>query len=152
MSVLKSLTLVAAKPAKVTSPKDRGREKIVAFLNEQRSLVTALLEGTSFAPTKTVFRNDEAGNRVKSEAPRRVRQAWFKDAAGALFFQVRYGAKPLELAKGMTAIQVEKLDALPALIDTLKQAVTAGELDAVLSVAAADRRKNFKRTKPAATA
>lgn len=149
MSVLKTLKLVAAKPAVIVSPKDRGRGKLKTFLDEQRALLAAHLEGKPFNATKIAYQNNEAGQRMKVEAPRHVRKAWFNDATGALFFQIRYGAKPIELAKGMTAIQVEKIEELPALIDSLKTAVDTGELDAVISAAAAERRKNFKSRKPA---
>jgi hypothetical protein len=145
MSVLKTLKLADAKPVHNVTAKDRGRAKLINYLDEQRALVSAQLEGKTFQATKTVFRTGEAGERVRVEAVRNVRRGWFTDAAGTLFFQIRYGAKPLELAKGMTAIQVETVEALPATIDTIKQAVTAGELDAVLAAAAVERKKNFKR-------
>jgi len=44
----------------------------------------------------------------------------------------------------MAAIAVEKLDALPGVIDTLVSAVEAGELDSVVAAATNDRQRNFK--------
>jgi hypothetical protein len=41
--------------------------------------------------------------------------------------------------------RLRKLDALPGIIDTLVEAVHAGELDAQLAAASSERRKNFKR-------
>ena len=149
MSVLKTLKLAAVKPTHYVNAKDRAREKITSYLDEQRALVTAQLEGKPFHATKTVFRTGEAGERVRVEAVRNVRKGWFTDAAGTLFFQIRYGAKPLELAKDMIAIHVENLEGLPALIDTIKQAVDAGELDAALTAARVERKKNFRRKAPA---
>ena len=143
MSMLKTLKLVAAKPAP-TDANGRGREKLLRYLAEQKALVAAHLAGQPFSATRVVTRKDEAGNRTRVEAPRHVRRGWFTDASGGLFFTLRYGAKPLELAKGMTAISVEKLEALPGVIDTLTQAVEAGELDAVVTVAATERQRNFK--------
>lgn len=143
MSMLKTLKLVAAKPAPANATA-RNREKLVRYLTEQKALVAAHLSGEIFNATRVVTRKDEAGNRTRVEAPRHVRRGWFSDANGALFFTLRYGAKPLELAKGMTAISVDKLEALPAVIDTLTKAVEAGELDAVTAAAAAERQRNFK--------
>lgn len=143
MSMLKTLKLVAAKPAPADA-KGRNREKLVRYLTEQKALLAAHLAGEPFNATRVVTRKDEAGNRTRVEAPRHVRRGWFTDASGGLFFTLRYGAKPLELAKGMTAISVEKLEALPGVIDTLTQAVEAGELDAVVTVAAVERQRNFK--------
>lgn len=143
MSMLKTLKLVAAKPAP-SDAKTRNREKLIRYLTDQKALVGAQLGGPAYSPTRMVTRKDEAGNRTRIEAPRHVRRGWFTDANGNLAFTVRYGAKPLELAKGMTAISVEKLEALPAVIDTLTQAVEAGELDAVAATAAVERQRNFK--------
>lgn len=143
MSMLKTLKLVAAKPAPADA-KGRNREKLVRYLTEQKALVAAHLAGETFNATRIVTRKDEAGNRTRVEAPRHVRRGWFTDANGSLFFTLRYGAKPLELAKGMTAISVDKLEALSAVIDTLTKAVEAGELDAVTAAAAVERQRNFK--------
>ena len=148
MSVLKTLKLSATKPTHYVNAKDRAREKIIGYLDEQRALVTAELEGKPFHATKTVFKAGEAGERVPVEAVRRVRKGWFTDATGSMFFQIRYGAKPLELAKDMTAVHVDNVAALPTLIDTIKQAVEAGELDAALTAARVERKKNFQRKVP----
>ena len=47
MSMLKTLKLVAAKPAPANAT-DRNREKLVRYLNEQKALVTAQLAGQPF--------------------------------------------------------------------------------------------------------
>jgi hypothetical protein len=150
MSVLKSLKLSAAIPAPVADAKQTTRNKLLHYLEEQKAVAQADIEGRSYAATKIVFRTNEAGDRVRAEAPRHVRRGWFKDAAGVLFFQLRYGSKPLDFGKGMTAIEIGKLDALPGVIDTLVQAVNAGELDPQLAIAAAERKANFKKRAKAA--
>jgi hypothetical protein len=144
MSVLKNLKLSAVAPSHVSDPKLTARSKLLRYLNEQRAAAQADVEGRPYNATKTVFRNGENGQRVRAEAPRHVRRGWFKDAAGTLFFQARYGSKPLELSKGMTCIEIGKLDALPSTIDTLIQAIDAGELDEALAAASAERKANFK--------
>ena len=96
-----------------------------------------------YAATKIVYSKDENGRRVRAEAPRMVCRGW-ADANGVVLFQLRYGSKPLALANGMTAIEVGKLDALPAIIDTLIEATHGGEFDQQLAAAAAERRANFK--------
>lgn len=143
MSMLKTLKLVAAKPAP-SDAKTRNREKLIRYLADQKALVAAQLGGPAYNPTRMVNRKDEAGNRTRVEAPRHVRRGWFTDTNGNLAFTVRYGAKPLELAKGMTAISVDNLETLPSVIDTLTQAVEAGELDVVAAAAAVERQHNFK--------
>jgi len=46
---------------------------------------------------------------------------------------VRYGSKPLELAKGKTAIVLDTKEAVEPTLRNLKLAVLSGELDMLLS-------------------
>ena len=150
MSVLKKLKLSNAAPMHVADPKLNARTKLLRYLNEQKTLAQAELEGRAYVATKVVFRTGENGQRVRAEAPRHVRRGWFTDASGALFLQVRYGNKPLDLGKGMTSIEIGGLDALPAVLDALAEATSAGELDEALTAAAAERRANFRSKRKAA--
>jgi hypothetical protein len=147
MSVLKKLKLSGAVPMHFTDAKHTARAKLVRYLNEQKALAQAELEGRAYAATKVVVRTGENGQRIQAEAPRHVRRGWFRDTAGVLFFQARYGNKPLPLAKGMVSIEVGGLEALPAVIDALVEGTNSGELDDALEAAAAERRANFKPRK-----
>ena len=129
MSILKTLKLTAATPLKANAAENGFRGKLLHFLNEQKALAEAEIAGTAFSATKRVTRTNEAGEKVRVDAPRHVRKGWFTDAAGKMFFQIRYGSKPLELSKGMNAVEVENLAALPTVIASIIQAVQAGELD-----------------------
>jgi hypothetical protein len=151
MSVLKKLKLSGAVPMHFTDAKQTARAKLVRYLHEQKALAQAELEGRAYLATKVVVRTGENGQRVRSEAPRHVRRGWFRDASGVLFFQARYGNRPLNLGKGMTSIEVGTLDALPPVIDALVEATNAREPDEALVTAATARHANFKRqTKNAA--
>jgi len=146
--ILSTLKLTAAtKPAQATNPAERGREKLRAYLSEQRALAQARIDGKPFAAVRTVTKKDEAGNRVRSEVPRVVRQGWFAGDGGKVLFQLRYGARPLDLGKGVNAVEVENLQALPTVIDTLSQAVDAGEFDPAVTAAAQERGKALKQAK-----
>ena len=52
---------------------------------------------------------------------------------------VRYGARPLELAKGKRAIQIAEGQQIVDVIATLIAAVQAGELDAAMEAAVRER-------------
>lgn len=147
---LKSLKLTAAAPVPVADAKERARIKLIHYLDEQKAAAMAQIAGQPFEATKRMTRINEAGEKVRVDAPRHVRRGWFADAAGMIFFQVRYGSKPLELGKGVNAVEVGKLDALPAILDTLCAAVRAGELDAQLAAASTERKANFKKRAKAA--
>jgi hypothetical protein len=144
MSVLRKLKLSSAAPVAIHDIKQSARAKLVRYLQEQKAIALAELEGRTYTATKLIYRIGENGQRVRSEAPRHVRRGWFRDAAGVLFFQARYGNRPLDLGKGMSSIEVGSLEALPPILDALVDATNAGELDEALAIAAAERRANFK--------
>lgn len=148
MSLLKSLKLSAAKPqTQPANPQDRNREKLRGYLAEQRALIEATVAGKPYAAVRMVTNTDEAGNRTRVEAPRTVRKGWFTGDGGKVFFQLRYGGRPLELAKGMTSVEAESLAAIGPVIDTLDQAVQAGEFDAAVASAAQARAATMKAAK-----
>lgn len=151
MSILKSLKLATVSQVRVGASEFAFRDKLLRYLDEQKALAEAEIRGTAFAATKRVTRTNEAGEKVRVEAPRTVRKGWFTDPQGKLFFQLRYGAKPLEFSKGMNAVEVASRDALPETIGAVIDAVNAGELDAQLKAAIAERKAAFKpRAKKAA--
>lgn len=134
------------------SPKEALRARAVHHLTQQRALVEGQLSGTPYLPYRSVNRKDAAGNRIQVQVPVHVRRGWFEDTRGVVFFSIRYGAKAVAFDKaGNCSIEVGKLDALPCVLDTLVEAIRAGELDAQLAGAAAERKKVFKRrtAKPA---
>jgi hypothetical protein len=141
MSILKKLTLTTAQPVRASNdPVERARQKVLSGLFDQRAMVEAKLAGQNYAPTHMVWRNNEEGQRVQVSKLRRLRAGHFVDDSGQIYFSVRYAGKVLDLGKGSNAIAVgNDLAALPAIIDTLAEAVRAGELDAQLAKAAAER-------------
>lgn len=154
MSVLKSLKLSDAKPAtQAKTPVERGREKLIENLALQRKFAKATITGTVFELSKHfVMRTNGVGVRVRVEVPRRVRKGWFEDGSRTTHFIMQYGGRPLEIAKGKTAIEVGPLLKLPTLIDSLIVAVRAGELDSAIATAAAERGRLLNRSgKPKAT-
>lgn len=144
MTILKSLTLAAASPARAVTPEQRLRSKLLDYLADQQKLASAENGGAPFNPTRKVTRTDEAGNKIRVDAPRHIKKGWFTDPTGKHFFHVRYAGKPLELAKGMNAVAVPDVAALPEVIGSIIDAVNAGELDAQLKQASAERKANFK--------
>lgn len=143
MSILKTLKLTAASRE---NPSQAFRAKILSYLVEQKALAEAELTGAAYKATKYVTRIDETGQKRHIEVPRKVRKGWFTDAGGKLHFHIRYGTKPLELAKGLNAVQVPDLNDLPTIITTIIEATHAGELDPQIIAAISERRANFKST------
>lgn len=148
MSHLKALKLTSAVPVRATiDPVQRAREKMIAVLAEQKQMAEAKIAGQSFTPTHIVRKKNAEGIRVEVETAKRVRQGWFTDGNGKVFLGVRYAGKLIEFAKDKNAIEAGELSALPNIIDTLVEAVRAGELDAQLTAAAAERGQLLRKMK-----
>jgi hypothetical protein len=148
MSHLKALKLASAVPVRsAADPVQRAREKMIAVLAEQKQMAEAKIAGQAFTPTHVVRKKNAEGVRVEVETAKRVRQGWFTDANGKVFLGIRYAGKPIEFAKDKNAIEAGELSALPKIIDTLVEAVRAGELDAQLTAAAAERSKMLRKAK-----
>ncbi len=145
-SILKSLKLVTAMPVRASNdPVERARSKALTVIAEQRAMVEAKLAGQHFAPTHIVRRKNEDGVRVAIEVPKRTRAGFFQDASGKTFFTLRYAGKAVPMDGKNIAIEVGELAALPAILDTLAEAVRAGELDAQLAKVAAERSRMLRK-------
>ena len=60
---------------------------------------------------------------------------------------LRYGSKPIEIAKGKNAVEVGSMSELVAALDALKEGVLAGELDAQIEQASGSLRAGFAKKK-----
>lgn len=146
MSILKSLKLTNAQPVRANAdPAQRARDKVITTIAEQRAMAEAKLAGQHFAPTHIVWRKDAEGVRVAVEVPKRTRASFFQDASGKMFFTLRYAGKAVPLDGKNVVVEVGELAALPAILDTLAEAVRAGELDAQLAKAAAERGRILRK-------
>ena len=134
MGVLDKLKIVAmAKQVKGTVEQER-RKKLVGQLTEQLKLAEAALGGMAYQRTKAAWDTDADGNRYRVQRPVKLRQWWTVGDGGTVQFGIRYGAVPLQLQPGKTAVEVGKLADLPMVIKTLLQAVETGELDTSIAL------------------
>ena len=146
MGVLDKLKIVAlAKPVKGTVEQER-RKKLAEQLTEQLKLAEAALGGASYGRSKAAWVNEADGTRNRVQRPVKLRQWWIVGTAGTVQFGLRYGAVPVQLQQGKTAVEVAKLGDLPAVIKTLLLAVDAGELDAAVAAAMGSRGTKSNKT------
>lgn len=146
MTALSSLKLTAATKPLTVSGVQLRRNKMAKRIWEQVELAKAQQAGTTFAPTrfKTIVEND-TGIRKQIETYKRVKQWWFVTDSGKLAVTLRYGSRVIELAKGKTAVEVANEKELVPVLETLKGAVLAGELDQQIESAANKLREGFDR-------
>jgi len=145
MGVLDKLKIVALAPKVKRSVEQDRRVKLVEQLTEQLKIVEAALGGAAYQRSKAVWITDDAGNRTKAQRPVKLRQWWTVGDKGTVQFGLRYGAVPLEVKAGMSAVEVSKLADIPLLIKALVQAVDQGELDAAIDAVTAARKGKSKR-------
>ena len=143
MGVLDKIKLVEmSRKIKPNAAQER-RAKLIEQLQEQLKMAEAMLNGSAYERTKSTWAKDAEGNRVRVQKQVRVR-AWWEVAGNAVQFGLRYGAVPLQLQPGKSAVEVAKLAELPAVIKLLINAAEAGELDAAIATVTEKRGSKAK--------
>lgn len=128
MSFIQTVKLAEYKPGSVRSPVARRREKLAFKVEEQIKLAV----DSTYRPTKIVWSRSADGTEHKVEQPKRIKRWWVEAVDGTVQLTVRYGAKPLELAKGKNAIALKSKDEVEDTLRKLQQAVLNGEFDTIL--------------------
>lgn len=133
MPVLKSLSFTAM-PKTSGDPVNMRRAKFIEKLEEQK----LLLADPGYV--RTVQRTAEVdGQKQAVVRKQRVRPWWKTDPSGQIVMSVKFGSKPIEFEKGKAGIAVPSKDKLPTVINTLIEAVRAGELDELFTQASKSR-------------
>lgn len=146
MTNLNTLKLTdAKKPTQVPQVLQR-RNKLLKRIWQQTELAQAQQAGNGFTVKKfRTVADRETGGRKQVETDVRVKPWWFITDAGKLAISVRYGSKVLELGKGKYAVEVGTEKDLVKVLDIIKLAVTAGELDTAIESAATKLRDGFTK-------
>lgn len=142
MSFISTLKLTEYKPQQVNGGVFARRRKLLDKLEQQIQLAT----NPDYAPSKTVWVQGEDGIERKVEVAKRVKRWWVENLDGTVTLTVRYGSKPIELAKGKNAIELSGLDEVGKVLVGMKQAVFDGELDNILTSQAFYARKKTEKT------
>ena len=141
MSALGTLKLVAAKKPQHLPAIQLRRNKLSNKLWEQSQITGQPFVVTRFRSVK----DPESGLRKQIEMPKRIRPWWFVTESGKVCVSIRYGSWTLELAKGKPSVEVASANDLVIALETIKQAVEAGELDAQIETASAGLKSGFKK-------
>jgi capsid portal protein len=93
---------------------------------------SSLPETAQYQPTKTQFVADAEGNMQQVQRSKRIRRWWTVKADGTVQLTIRYGSKPLELAKGKNAVEIASEAELVRTLVQIRAAVEQGELDELI--------------------
>lgn len=127
-SALKNLTFAPLPKLGAADPVLQRRAKIIERLKQQAQLA----QDPNYTISRQKWIKGDNGVKELREVPKKIKPWWRTDGAGNIVFLVRYGARPIELAKGMHAIMVGSKDKLIPTIETVIAAVQEGSLDALL--------------------
>lgn len=146
MTIIASLKVTNANRPRQQPVIVQRRNKLVNALHDQLELARAEAEGREYLKTRRRHvKNPITGEYAEALVSRRPR-AWFWTADdGKLYINLRYGTRVLELAKGKSAIEIGERRQLVPVIEALKQAVGAGELDAQIAAAGDEVGKRFAK-------
>ncbi|HEY2468005.1 MAG TPA: hypothetical protein VGI45_09185 [Terracidiphilus sp.] len=139
-STLSTLTFVqAVQPSSraAVSPTERRRTALVDRVDEQIALATALIEGKKPNFNRTV-KDKTTGEKVTKT--KNVR-SWFWPQGSKYLVTIKYGLSVLQFAKGANAIEAPNLKGVVVVLNAVKTAAQAGELDAAIESVAAKREK-----------
>lgn len=121
------------------------RNKLSKRLWEQIELAKSRSTGTALAITRLKrYRDPITGLSIQADVPKRIKAWWFTTDDGDLALSIRYGKNLLELSPGKPSILVPSLAELVPLLELIKNAVLAGELDDQLEIAALNLKSGFK--------
>ena len=137
MQLSKALKLVHYEHPTHRNPHLHRRHKLLTKLDEQLELA----RNSSYQPTKTQFVADAEGNMQQVQRAKRIRRWWDINADGTLQLTIRYGSKPLELAKGKNAVEIASGAELVGTLEQIRAAVEQGELDELIEAQAAWRNR-----------
>jgi len=146
MAIIASLKVTNADRPRQQPVIVQRRNKLINALHDQLELARAEAEGREYLKTRRRHvKNPVTGEYADAMVSRRPR-TWFWTADdGKLYICLRYGTRVLELAKGKSAIEVGDKRQLVPVIEALKQAVAAGEVDQQLTTAGAEVSSRFAK-------
>ena len=146
MPILDTLTLADASRQKTVSREQGFRTKLMEAIDLQIAAVSAEIKGQPFKRTvQRWVNNGETSSREQADIQVRFRPWWWKDQAGTVFLELRYANKTIELKPGKKSITAGTMDKLLPILEQIKKAVAAGELDKPITAILATRKKELKK-------
>lgn len=134
-SILSTFNLSESLKRKIVDKPTVRRNKLLAKLDEQILAVQAALKGEEYFGKKNVTETDEDGNKTTTTVPKRVNKWFYTNDGTEWFLEIKYGNRVLQLAKDKTAIVVGALDNMVAVLEQVKEATAAKELDKAIEAA-----------------
>lgn len=144
MAILDTLTLTDNGRLKGISRESGFRHNIARTIDLQITAAKADQAGHPFVRTIMRWITNSDGIREQTTVPLRFRRWYWLDVAGTAFLELKYANKSVEIKPGKPAITVGTMDKLVPILEQIKEAVLAGELDKPLTAILSARRRISK--------
>jgi len=141
MSNLEKLKLSATSPREPMTPLARKRIKLLGKLDQQVEAAEAEARDEEFMEEiKRWVRDEETGDKSLVTKQRPVRKWWWQNQHGVWMISLRDGNRVLPLGEDKTSVEVGSMEEIVSTLQTLREAVIAGELDQQLETVIANRK------------
>jgi hypothetical protein len=146
MTIIASLKVTNADRPRQQPVIVQRRNKLINALHDQLELAKAESEGREYLKTRRRHvKNPVTGEYAEAMVSRKPRGWYWTDDNGKVYISLRYGTRILELSKGKSAIEVGEKKQLVPVIEALKRAVAAGEVDQQLTTAGTEVSSRFAK-------
>jgi hypothetical protein len=153
MSNLAKLNLSSTSPHAPMTPLARKRIKLLQKLDVQIQAAEAEAQDEEFLEDiKRWVRNEETGEKSLITKQMPIRKWWWQNQHGAWMVSLRDGNRLIPLGADKTSVEVGAMDQLVSALETLRDAVVAGELDTQLDALIASRKPVGRKQKEKAGA
>ncbi|SLN41728.1 hypothetical protein PSJ8397_02104 [Pseudooctadecabacter jejudonensis] len=132
MQHLSQLSLTVSSQKTPVSPVAKKRLNLLRKLETQIEAAEAELRDEEFLEDIRKWVRGEDGERKQITEQRAVRKWWWQHHTGAWMLTLRDGAKELSLLEDKNSIEVGEITNLVEVLQTVRSAVLAGELDDAL--------------------
>ena len=132
MSHLAQLALTDSSPKTPVSPVSRKRLNLLRKLELQIQAAEAELRDEEFLEDIRQWVRGEDGEKTLVDSKRPIRKWWWQHHTGAWMLTLKDGSKELPLGDGKASIEIGEISSLVDVLQTVRSAVLAGELDPCL--------------------
>jgi hypothetical protein len=140
MSYFSSLNLTNYDRQHQSNPIVARRMKLASKIDQQIKLCA----DAAYRPIRSVWVKNDAGQQELTNKAVRIQRWWDETEGGKVLLTIRYGAKVLQLAEGKNAIELTSKNEVAEVLEKVRMAVIAGELDAEISTALGLRKLVFR--------
>lgn len=134
-NILSTFTFSDSQKQKVVDKPTERRNKLLRKLDEQILAAEAAVKGEEYFGTRIVTETDEDGTKLRSTVPKRVNKWFYTNNGSEWLLEIKYGNRILPLTKDKPAIVVGDLGNMVTVLEQVKEAVAANELDKAIETA-----------------